>query len=82
VTKVVGVFVRFSCAASPGIDADYRGEIGVILVIYPIKLSKSKRSALHLIIAKHDRAEWVEVQKVSQTARGGDLVVQEVVKAF
>ena len=58
---------------SPGtIDADYRGEIGVILVNLSnqaFEIQNGERIA-QLIIAKHDRAEWVEVQELSQTARG------------
>jgi dUTP pyrophosphatase len=58
---------------SPGtIDADYRGEIGVILV----NLSKESYTIengeriAQMIIAKHERAEWEEVDELSQTIRG------------
>lgn len=58
---------------SPGtIDADYRGEIGVIL----INLSKEAfviengERIAQLIIAKHERAEWIVVQELSETSRG------------
>ncbi len=58
---------------SPGtIDADYRGEIGVIL----INLSKEDfviengERIAQLVIAKHERAEWVEVKELSTTNRG------------
>lgn len=58
---------------SPGtIDADYRGEIGVILVNLSnqaFEIQNGERIA-QLIIAKHDRAEWVEVQELSETVRG------------
>lgn len=58
---------------SPGtIDADYRGEIGVILVNLSnqaFEIQNGERIA-QLIIAKHDRAEWIEVQQLSETARG------------
>jgi dUTP pyrophosphatase len=49
---------------SPGtVDADYRGEIGVILVNLSNQALKSKTERIaQLIIAKHDRADWVEVQ--------------------
>lgn len=58
---------------SPGtIDADYRGEIGVIL----INLS-SENVVIHpgdrvaqMVIAKHERAEWVEVNALAETERG------------
>ena len=58
---------------SPGtIDADYRGEIGVILVNLsnePFRIENGERIA-QLIIAKHERAEWVEVEELSETTRG------------
>lgn len=58
---------------SPGtIDADYRGEIGVILVNLSNEdfvIENGERIA-QLIIAKHERAEWIEVQELSQTSRG------------
>ncbi len=58
---------------SPGtIDADYRGEIGVILVNLSQEtfvVGNGERIA-QLIIAKHERAEWIEVQELSETARG------------
>jgi len=58
---------------SPGtIDADYRGEIGVILVNLSNEtfvVENGERIA-QLIIAKHERAEWTEVQELSETSRG------------
>ena len=58
---------------SPGtIDADYRGEIGVILVNLSnddFIIEKGERVA-QLIIAKHERAEWEEVEILSETDRG------------
>ena len=58
---------------SPGtIDADYRGEVGVILV----NLSSEKfiiedgERIAQLVIAKHERAEWEEVTLLSETERG------------
>ena len=58
---------------SPGtIDADYRGEIGVIL----INLSntdftiKNGERVAQMVIAKHERAEWNPVQSLSETSRG------------
>ena len=49
---------------SPGtVDADYRGEIGVILVNLSNEdfvIENGERIA-QLIIAKHERAEWIEV---------------------
>ena len=58
---------------SPGtVDADYRGEIGVILVNLSqddFIIENGERIA-QLIIAKHKRAEWIEVQELSETSRG------------
>jgi len=58
---------------SPGtIDADYRGEIGVILVNLSANdfvIENGERIA-QLIIAKHERADWLEVQELSETSRG------------
>lgn len=58
---------------SPGtVDADYRGEIGVILVNLSDKafvIQNGERIA-QLIIAKHERADWIEVQELSETSRG------------
>lgn len=58
---------------SPGtIDADYRGEIKVIL----INLSqedftiKSGDRICQMVIAKHEKAEFVEVNEISETERG------------
>ena len=58
---------------SPGtVDADYRGEIGVILVNLsnaPFVVENGERIA-QLIIAKHERAEWIAVDELSETSRG------------
>ena len=58
---------------SPGtVDADYRGEIGVILVNLSNEdfvIENGERIA-QLIIAKHERAEWISVEELSETSRG------------
>ena len=58
---------------SPGtVDADYRGEIGVILVnlsTIDFKIEDGERIA-QLVIAKHERAQWIEVQELNKTSRG------------
>jgi dUTP pyrophosphatase len=58
---------------SPGtIDADYRGEIGVILVNLSnaaFVINDGERIA-QLIIAKHERVQWKEVEVLSETERG------------
>jgi dUTP pyrophosphatase len=58
---------------SPGtVDADYRGEIGVILVNLSNEdfIVENGERIAQLIIAKHERAQWIEVQELSETARG------------
>ena len=58
---------------SPGtIDADYRGEIGVILVNLSnadFTIKNGERVA-QMVIAKHERAKWSPVQSLSETSRG------------
>lgn len=58
---------------SPGtIDSDYRGEIGIVLINHgaqPFVVSRGMRIA-QLVIARHEKAEWVEVTEMSSTARG------------
>ena len=58
---------------SPGtIDADYRGEIKVILV----NLSKDKfvinpgERIAQMVIAKYEKIEWEEVEQLGETERG------------
>jgi dUTP pyrophosphatase len=58
---------------SPGtVDADYRGEIGVILVNLSneVFIIENGERIAQLIIAKHERADWIEVQELSETSRG------------
>ena len=58
---------------APGtVDADYRGEIGVILVNLSnddFVIENGERIA-QLVIAKHERAEWEQVESLSETSRG------------
>ena len=58
---------------APGtVDADYRGEIGVILINLSNEdfiINDGERIA-QLVIAKHERAEWEEVTVLSETERG------------
>lgn len=58
---------------SPGtVDADYRGEIGVILVNLSNEdfvVENGERIA-QLVIATHERADWTEVASLSETSRG------------
>lgn len=58
---------------APGtIDADYRGEIGVILVnlsAEDFSINNGDRIA-QMVIAKHETAEWQEVAEINETERG------------
>lgn len=58
---------------SPGtVDADYRGEIGVILINLSneVFVVENGERIAQLIIAKHERTEWIEVLELSDTSRG------------
>ena len=58
---------------APGtIDADYRGEVGIILINLSSEsftVENGERIA-QMVIAKHERAEWQEVEVLSETSRG------------
>lgn len=58
---------------SPGtIDADYRGEIGVILVNLsdkPFTINPGERIA-QMVIARHEHAQFIEVDSLSESERG------------
>jgi dUTP pyrophosphatase len=58
---------------SPGtVDADYRGEIGVILVNLSNEdfVVQDGERVAQLVIAKHERVTWQEVDVLSETERG------------
>lgn len=59
---------------TPGtIDADYRGEIGVILVNLSqeaFMIEDGERIA-QLVIARHEQINWEETDELSSTSRGG-----------
>lgn len=58
---------------TPGtIDADYRGEIGVIMVnlsTEPFTIADGERIA-QLVIARYEQAEWLETEALDETERG------------
>lgn len=62
-----------TCLNSPGtIDADYRGEVGVILINHgeeAFTIRRGERIA-QLVIAPVVQAEWVEVEALDETVRG------------
>ena len=58
---------------SPGtIDADYRGEVGVVLVNLskePFTIEDGERIA-QLVVAKHEQIEWNQVEVLEESDRG------------
>ena len=58
---------------TPGtIDADYRGEVGVILInlsTEPFVVEDGERIA-QMVIARHEQAEWEQVEVLDETERG------------
>lgn len=58
---------------TPGtIDADYRGEIGVILINLSSEdfVIEDGERICQMVIAQHAQAEWVEVEVLGETERG------------
>jgi len=58
---------------SPGtVDADYRGEVGVILVNISSDdfLIEDGERIAQMVIAKHEQAEWVDVDVLDESERG------------
>ena len=62
-----------TCLNSPGtIDADYRGEVGVILINHgedSFEITRGMRIA-QMVIAPVQQAEWIEKADLNATARG------------
>ena len=58
---------------SPGtVDADYRGEVGVILAnlgAEPFTVERGMRIA-QMVVARHERVAWAETAELPATARG------------
>jgi dUTP pyrophosphatase len=58
---------------APGtIDADYRGEVGVLLINLsqePFTVNDGERIA-QMVVARHEQAELVEVESLDETQRG------------
>ena len=59
---------------APGtIDADYRGEIGIILINHgdrPVEITRGMRVA-QMVVAPVIQARWQEVDSLDENARGG-----------
>lgn len=70
-----GLAAKFGISVlnAPGtIDADYRGEVKVILVNLsnePFTINPGERIA-QLVLAKYERIEWDEVESLDETDRG------------
>lgn len=70
-----GLSIKYGITTVNGVgtvDADYRGEIGVLLVnlgVEAFTIEPGMRIA-QLVIACYERAEWQEVEVLGQTARG------------
>ncbi len=58
---------------TPGtIDADYRGEIGIILINLsnePFVINNGERIC-QMVITSYSQVEWIEVEELSDTERG------------
>ncbi|MFN4276388.1 MAG: dUTP diphosphatase [Ferrovibrio sp.] len=58
---------------APGtVDADYRGEVGVILINHgdqPFVINRGERIA-QMVVAAYSRVEWIEAAELPQTQRG------------
>lgn len=58
---------------APGtVDADYRGDVGVILINLsdePFTIEDGERIA-HMVIARHEHAEFIPVDVLDETERG------------
>lgn len=62
-----------SVCNTPGtVDADYRGQVGVILINLSNEdfvVEDGERIA-QMVIAKHEQAEWLPVEELDETERG------------
>lgn len=62
-----------SIVNAPGtIDADYRGEIGVILVNLSDQdfVVNDGERICQMVVAKHERVEWTSVESLEESERG------------
>ena len=58
---------------SPGtVDADYRGEINVLLINFSEDVFEIKNSdrIAQMVIAKHEKIDWEQVEILNETSRG------------
>ncbi|WP_298727512.1 dUTP diphosphatase [uncultured Ferrovibrio sp.] len=58
---------------APGtVDADYRGEVGVVLINHgqqPFVINRGERIA-QMVVAAYSRVDWVEAAELPETQRG------------
>lgn len=62
-----------TCLNSPGtIDADYRGEVSVLLANFSNQVATIRRGdrIAQLVVARVGRVSWVEADSLSSTTRG------------
>jgi len=62
-----------SLVNTPGtIDADYRGEIKLIMInlSQDIVVIEDGERVAQMIIARHEKAEWIQVDELKETGRG------------
>lgn len=70
-----GLAAKFgvTCLNTPGtIDADYRGEVKVILINHgkePVTFARGERIA-QLIISKYEKVEIIDAEELTETTRG------------
>lgn len=58
---------------TPGtIDADYRGEVGIILINLSNEdfVIKNGERICQMVIAAHEKVEWIPTEKLEETERG------------
>ena len=62
-----------TCLNTPGtIDADYRGEIKVLLVNLSSEdfIIEDGMRIAQMVVAKHEKVEWIESQSLEESGRG------------
>lgn len=70
-----GLALKFGVTVlnSPGtVDADYRGEVGVVLINHgdkPFVVNRGERIA-QMVVASHSRVAWAEMAELPPTGRG------------
>lgn len=74
-TSAFGLALKhgITIANAPGtVDSDYRGEVGIIVINLskePFVINDGERIC-QMVIAKYDRVEWEQVDRIDETIRG------------